>query len=187
MRVDSFPFLGVTFRWNYSGARAESASYMLWCCGAVRYCTSILAVHQSCACAKLRLTMVLSISTRRKKVGLTSIDAKSIEAQAARPQLTIAMESAPAKRRKIDHTQGTSVNVLQTAAAGGLPRSRAFLLEVEELLDEVGLDYATAFAGADELLHKIKTSIERIEEHEPIQVFHPHLPENVLSLTCLDH
>ncbi|KAK1757279.1 nucleolar protein 6 [Echria macrotheca] len=80
------------------------------------------------------------------------------------------MESAPAKRRKLDHSQTKTDNALQTAAVTGVSRSRAFVLETEELLDEVSLDYATAFKGADELLHKIKSSIESIEPHEPTQI-----------------
>lgn len=65
---------------------------------------------------------------------------------------------------------GGSDKVLQTAASIGMSRSRTFILEAEELLEEVGLDYATAFGGAEELLHKIKGSIEAMETHDAILV-----------------
>lgn len=79
------------------------------------------------------------------------------------------MDSAPAKRRKLDHS-GSSSYALQSAASTGLSRSRAFILEVEELLKEVRLDYAIAFEGADGLLHRIKSSLEAIEPHESLAV-----------------
>ncbi len=80
------------------------------------------------------------------------------------------MDSAPAKRRKIEHSKGSTDKALQSAASTGISRSRAFILEAEELLEEVSLDYATAFAGADDLLHKIKGSIEAIEPQGSLPV-----------------
>ena len=80
------------------------------------------------------------------------------------------MDSGPAKRRKLDHTKGGSEKALQAVASVGMSRSRTFILEAEELLDEVGLDYATAFGGADELLRQIKGSIEAIEAHDTLLV-----------------
>jgi len=79
------------------------------------------------------------------------------------------MDSSPAKRRKLAHSHDGGEKALQ-AAATGVSRSRAFALEAEELLEEVRLDYATALEGADELLHRIKNSIEAIKSQEPLPV-----------------
>jgi len=84
------------------------------------------------------------------------------------------METAPAKRRKLAHSEPTFENVLQSAASSGLSKHRLFVLEAEELLNEAGLDYATAFPGADALLGEIKTSIEAIKPHEPLPVRFQH-------------
>lgn len=96
------------------------------------------------------------------------------------------MES-PAKRRKLDHGQDGAERALEQAASTGLSRSRAFVLEAEELLDSVRLDYAKAFDGADDLLHRIKDSVEAIKAHGPLPV--RELPAQVLRrsmalLTC---
>ena len=80
------------------------------------------------------------------------------------------MDSAPAKRRKLDHGQDGAEAVLESAASTGISRSRAFVLEAEELLDSVRLDYDTALQGADELLHRIKSAVEGIKAHEPLPV-----------------
>ncbi|KAK3990963.1 putative nucleolar protein 6 [Cladorrhinum sp. PSN332] len=80
------------------------------------------------------------------------------------------MDSAPAKRRKLDHSQDGAEKALQSASTVGLSRSRAFVLEAEELLEEVRLDYGTALEGADELLHRIKGSIEAINSQEPLPI-----------------
>ena len=77
------------------------------------------------------------------------------------------MSSAPAKRRKIGHTQDGAEVALQSAASTGISRSRAFVLEAEELLDSVRLDYGTALDGADGLLHRIKGTVEGIKAHDP--------------------
>ncbi|KAK5661712.1 hypothetical protein OQA88_9812 [Cercophora sp. LCS_1] len=79
------------------------------------------------------------------------------------------MDITPTKRRKLGHS-GEPESALQSVASTGLSRSRAFVLEAEELLNEVGLDYATVFEGADRLLRKIKSSIETIEPHESLQI-----------------
>lgn len=83
------------------------------------------------------------------------------------------MDSAPAKRRKLDHTQDGADIALETAASTGISRSRAFVLEAEELLDSVRLDYETALDGADGLLHKVKGIIEGTKAHEPLPVRGP--------------
>ncbi|KAG7293799.1 hypothetical protein NEMBOFW57_003856 [Staphylotrichum longicolle] len=80
------------------------------------------------------------------------------------------MDSAPAKRRKLDHGQDGVEAVLESAASTGISRSRAFVLEAEELLDSVRLDYDTALPGADELLHRIKGAVEGINAHDPLPV-----------------
>lgn len=81
------------------------------------------------------------------------------------------MDSGPAKRRKLDHSQDGAGKALEAAVStGGVSRSRAFILEAEELLEEVRIDYKTAFEGADQLLHKIKSSIETIKSQEPLPV-----------------
>ncbi|KAK0649443.1 Nrap protein [Cercophora newfieldiana] len=78
------------------------------------------------------------------------------------------MDSAPAKRRKLAHSEPSSENVLQSATTVGLSKHRIFVLEAEELLEEAAVDYAAAFPGADTLLGEIKTLIEAIEPHEPL-------------------
>ncbi|KAK4203525.1 putative nucleolar protein 6 [Triangularia verruculosa] len=81
------------------------------------------------------------------------------------------MDSGPAKRRKLDHSQDGAEKALESAVStGGVSRSRAFILEAEELLEEVRIDYKTAFEGADQLLHKIKGSIEAIKAQEPLPI-----------------
>ncbi|KAK4653653.1 U3 snoRNP protein [Podospora pseudocomata] len=81
------------------------------------------------------------------------------------------MDSGPAKRRKLDHSQDGAGKALEAAVStGGVSRSRAFILEAEELLEEVRIDYKTAFEGADQLLHKIKSSIETIKSQEPLPI-----------------
>ncbi|KAL2261289.1 hypothetical protein VTK26DRAFT_4480 [Humicola hyalothermophila] len=80
------------------------------------------------------------------------------------------MDAAPAKRRKLDHSPAGVDAALELAAVTGISRSRAFVLEAEELLDSVRLDYGAALEGADELLHRIKNAIEGIQSHGPLQV-----------------
>ncbi|KAK4249989.1 Nrap protein [Corynascus novoguineensis] len=80
------------------------------------------------------------------------------------------MDLAPAKRRKLDHSQDGAEMVLQSAASTGLSKSRAFVLESDELLDSVRLDYGTALDGADDLLHRIKGAIESIKPHDALPI-----------------
>ncbi|KAL2151319.1 hypothetical protein VTH82DRAFT_6417 [Thermothelomyces myriococcoides] len=80
------------------------------------------------------------------------------------------MDSSPAKRRKLDHSQDDAELLLQSAASTGISRSRTFVLEAEELLDSVRLDYEAALDGADNLLHRIKGIIENIEPHETLPI-----------------
>lgn len=80
------------------------------------------------------------------------------------------MEPFSAKRRKLDHSTEEPQGALVAAASTGLSRSRTFILEAEELLGEVKLDYATALDGVDGTLHRIKESIEGIKPHESAKV-----------------
>ncbi|TDZ29005.1 U3 small nucleolar RNA-associated protein 22 [Colletotrichum spinosum] len=68
------------------------------------------------------------------------------------------MEQSP-KRRKVSH-QGSA----NTATAS------PFVLQTDELLKEVNVDYAKTLDGADTLLHKIKSLIDEIEPHGPIPI-----------------
>jgi U3 small nucleolar RNA-associated protein 22 len=72
------------------------------------------------------------------------------------------MDAAPPKRRKLDHS---------SSSASSTSRAATFAMETEELLRTVRLD-GQRFEGADELLRKIKGSIENIEGHEPLTVSH---------------
>ncbi|KAK0725377.1 Nrap protein [Lasiosphaeris hirsuta] len=80
------------------------------------------------------------------------------------------MDSGPAKRRKLGHSQTTTENAAQSVVPRGPSRLRAFIFEADELLGEVSLDYAVALRGADNLLHKVKGSIEAIEPHESLPI-----------------
>ncbi|GAB1317570.1 U3 snoRNP protein [Madurella fahalii] len=80
------------------------------------------------------------------------------------------MNSAPAKRRRLDHGSDGAEMALESALSTGISRSRAFVLEAEELLDTVRLDYGAALDGADDLLHRIKETIEAIKPHEALLV-----------------
>lgn len=91
------------------------------------------------------------------------------------------MESSPAKRRKLDHQPQLQpaqpaqpgpygAAALDAAAIAGTFRPGAFVLQAQELLDEVRLDYDKAFPGADDLLHQIKSSIEAIQPQDPTPV-----------------
>lgn len=78
------------------------------------------------------------------------------------------MEQSP-KRRKVSHQGGSRTVNIATASP--------FVLQTDELLNEVKVDYATALNGADVLLHKIKSVVDGIEPHGPIPVrptnYHP--------------
>ncbi|KAL1875324.1 hypothetical protein VTK73DRAFT_10108 [Phialemonium thermophilum] len=78
------------------------------------------------------------------------------------------MTSVPTKRRKLGHPDG---ELLESAMAVGIQQPTAFVLETEELLNEVRLDYSKALEGADDLLRQLKTSVEQIEPHDPVPIF----------------
>ncbi|OLN94276.1 U3 small nucleolar RNA-associated protein 22 [Colletotrichum chlorophyti] len=72
------------------------------------------------------------------------------------------MEQSP-KRRKVSHPADSrgSVNIATASP---------FVLQTEELLKEVKVDYVKALSGADSLLHKIKNLIDGIESHGPVPI-----------------
>ncbi len=74
------------------------------------------------------------------------------------------MEEAPAKRRKLNHSGEN--NGAATTPTVSLSRS-TFVLQTAELLKEEKINYKTELEGIDDLLHKVKASIEGIAAHEP--------------------
>lgn len=86
------------------------------------------------------------------------------------------MDANPAKRRKLDHqtpdesgSKGSAA-ALNAAAAGGTSRPSTFVLQTQELLGELRIDYDKSFAGAEDLLHRIKATIEGIQPQGPTPV-----------------
>jgi U3 small nucleolar RNA-associated protein 22 len=77
------------------------------------------------------------------------------------------MASNPAKRRKIGHADG---DFLDHAISVAVRQPTAFVLETDELLKESRLDYDISFQGVDELLRRIKSSVEAIEPHDAVPV-----------------
>ncbi|KAK0625292.1 Nrap protein [Bombardia bombarda] len=85
--------------------------------------------------------------------------------------MSTAMEPNHAKRRKTQHSrEGARKALGAVASSGGLSKSRAFILEADELLEEISLDYGAALEGVDDLLRRIKGSIEAIEPRESLPV-----------------
>ncbi|TPX18245.1 uncharacterized protein E0L32_002754 [Thyridium curvatum] len=84
------------------------------------------------------------------------------------------MEEASPKRRKLDHSSSHSHAqslTYDSAASAGLYRPSTFILETEELLKEIRVDYGRALSGADSLLHDLKNAIEsNIESHAPTPI-----------------
>lgn len=78
-----------------------------------------------------------------------------------------AMDSSAAKRRKMEHSKGAS---FPSSISPRSQRATPFVMETDELLKEVKLDYGKTLEGADELLHKLKRSIEEMQPHGPIPV-----------------
>jgi U3 small nucleolar RNA-associated protein 22 len=73
----------------------------------------------------------------------------------------------PAKRRKLGPAGEAS---LDQAISVAVRQPTTFVLETDELLKESRLDYEKSFEGVDDLLRRIKTSIESIGPHEPLPV-----------------
>ncbi|POS72651.1 hypothetical protein DHEL01_v208956 [Diaporthe helianthi] len=85
------------------------------------------------------------------------------------------MDTNPPKRRKIEHheSRGHAADgsaALDAAAQAGTPRPSTFALQTQELLREVRLDYIKTFAGADDLLHRIKSTLEATKPHDPTPI-----------------
>lgn len=78
------------------------------------------------------------------------------------------MESS-AKRRKVSSI-GDSLNAHNASA---LATASPFVLQTEELLKEVKVDYSTTFSDADALLKKLKDVIEGIPSLDPVPVSSP--------------
>jgi U3 small nucleolar RNA-associated protein 22 len=77
------------------------------------------------------------------------------------------MTSSPAKRRKTGHGDG---GLLDNTISAAVRQPTTFVLETAELLKESRFDYQKSLEGVDELLRRLKTSIEAIESHEPMPV-----------------
>ena len=82
------------------------------------------------------------------------------------------MEESFAKRRKINHGNDGSLFEGSSAAVSAMGSSgaSAFVLETEELLREVKLDYPKALPRVDDTLRQFKDTIEALEPHEPTPV-----------------
>lgn len=70
------------------------------------------------------------------------------------------MDPSP-KRRKVSHA-GAAKSVKAAASP--------FILQTDELLKEVKVDYKSTFEGADELLKKLRDVIDGLPSHEPSPV-----------------
>lgn len=81
------------------------------------------------------------------------------------------MEPNSPKRRKLDHHSHGGPN-LETAVSSsmGASGSSAFVLETDELLKEVKLDYSSAFHGLDQTLRQFKENIEGLAQYGPVPV-----------------
>lgn len=85
------------------------------------------------------------------------------------------MDQNPAKRRKLEHqepNESTSNGsaALEAAATAGTSRPSTFVLQTQELLKEVRVNYTKYFSGADEFLHRVKSTIEGIGPQGPTPV-----------------
>jgi U3 small nucleolar RNA-associated protein 22 len=93
------------------------------------------------------------------------------------------MESNSPKRRKLDH--GHEGPTFESAASSsmGASGSSAFVLETDELLKEVKLDYQNAFPGLDQTLRQFKEAIESLGQYGPVPVCAPGFHRNA----CCSH
>ncbi|KAI0397491.1 pre-rRNA processing protein utp22 [Xylariaceae sp. FL0594] len=78
------------------------------------------------------------------------------------------MDPNSPKRRKLDHHAGGPTFDHVASSSMGASGSSAFVLETDELLKEVKLDYAKAFSGVDQTLRQFKETIEDIEQYGPV-------------------
>ncbi|KAI1130138.1 Nrap protein [Nemania abortiva] len=80
------------------------------------------------------------------------------------------MESNSPKRRKLDHSHRGPTFEAVASSSMGASGSSAFVLEADELLKEVKLDYPKAFPGLDQTLRQFKEAIESLEQYGPIPI-----------------
>ncbi|KAI1385217.1 Nrap protein [Hypoxylon trugodes] len=82
------------------------------------------------------------------------------------------MEESTAKRRKLSHENGESTLEAASASAAtmGASGASAFILETEELLKEVKLDYGKTTYNVENMLRRLKEVIETSEPHEPLPI-----------------
>ncbi|KAI0409357.1 Nrap protein [Xylaria palmicola] len=80
------------------------------------------------------------------------------------------MESNSPKRRKLDHANGGPAFESAASSSMGASGSSAFVLETDELLKEVKLDYSKAFPGIDQTLRQFKEAIEGLEQYGPVPI-----------------
>ncbi|KAJ8120550.1 hypothetical protein ONZ43_g2768 [Nemania bipapillata] len=80
------------------------------------------------------------------------------------------MESNSPKRRKLDHAHKGPTFETVASSSMGASGSSAFVLETDELLKEVKLDYSSTFPGLDQTLRQFKEAIESLEQYGPIPI-----------------
>ncbi|KAJ8132594.1 hypothetical protein O1611_g1035 [Lasiodiplodia mahajangana] len=80
------------------------------------------------------------------------------------------MDSNSPKRRKLDHNHGGPTFETVASSSMGASGSSAFVLETDELLKEVKLDYSKAFPGLDQTLRQFKETIESLEQYGPVPI-----------------
>ncbi|KXH60473.1 nrap protein [Colletotrichum nymphaeae SA-01] len=68
-----------------------------------------------------------------------------------------------AKRRKVSHKGDSKISA-------NIATASPFVLQTDELLKEVKVNYTETLDGADALLHKIRNLIQGIESHGPIPI-----------------
>jgi U3 small nucleolar RNA-associated protein 22 len=78
------------------------------------------------------------------------------------------MESA-AKRRKLGHAGDGNFD-LRDGGSSNASTASSFMLQAEELVGEVRMNYETAFEDADSSLHKLREAIDGVEPHGPLPV-----------------
>ncbi|GAP89879.1 putative nrap protein [Rosellinia necatrix] len=80
------------------------------------------------------------------------------------------MESNSPKRRKLEHTSGGPALENLASSSMGASGSSAFVLETDELLKEVRMDYAEAFPGLDQTLRLFKEAIDSLDQYGPVPI-----------------
>lgn len=80
------------------------------------------------------------------------------------------MEQSNAKRRKLEHGNGPLSLDNVTSSGLGAAGATAFIMETEELLKEIRIDYAASLPGANDNLRRFKEAVESLESHEPTPI-----------------